>query len=136
MNKESPMELEHNLYPNLLNLYGITVLQWHHYDLNQYILIITKRWKLFCASERSTGKNTGRVSLSILHNKSHSPEREGNDVKPLLFIALAYSLSRSYIDSKYQGPCCSQTIDEDKGKTKMDLKHQKFALRQNKPVMS
>lgn len=43
------------------------------------------RWRLFCACERAPA-NTGCVSLSILHNKSHSPEREVNDVKPLLFI--------------------------------------------------
>lgn len=40
MSKESHTEIEHNPYHNLLNLYGITALQWHHYDLNQCILTI------------------------------------------------------------------------------------------------
>lgn len=41
MNKESHMETEHNLYPNLLNLYGIAAPQEYNYDLNQRTLTIS-----------------------------------------------------------------------------------------------
>lgn len=94
LRKESHMEL----YTNLLNLYGIAAPQWHHYNFNQCTVqypATSMRWRLFGAAERALA-DTGGVLLSILC----SPERMGNDVRPLLFIVAAYSLSRSSIDSK------------------------------------
>lgn len=95
----------HNLHPNLLNLYSITASMaslWIKSILFDSFQPLSWGGSFFRASERT---NTGWVTLSILHNKSYSPERGVHDVNPLFFSVPAYSLSRFYIDSTQQNPC-------------------------------
>lgn len=121
-----------------LNLYGITDSQkqslWFKSLFSQY-WTSALRQRRFCAAERAPA-NTGRVLLSILHNnKSRSPEREWDDVKPLFFIVSAYSLSRSYIDSKKQSGCWNQGLTQSV-QTGQNWNLSSRNARSDKPVLS
>lgn len=109
----------------------------NHYDLNLYFhnTELVPWDRRFCAAERAPA-NTGRVLLSILHNnKSRSPEREWDDVKPLFFIVSAYSLSRSYIDSKKQSGCWNQGLTQSV-QTGQNWNVSSRSARSDEPVLS